>query len=86
MACVVSDSPSWPLLEQQTTDLVYVRLHGHSELYASGYAPASLDHWADRCRTWLGEGRDVHVYFDNDARGRAPHDAVALLDRLRRPS
>jgi uncharacterized protein YecE (DUF72 family) len=24
----------------------------------------------------------VWVYFDNDARGRAPWDAVALLERL----
>jgi uncharacterized protein YecE (DUF72 family) len=30
----------------------------------------------------LSEGSDVHVYFDNDSRGRAPHDAVALIDRL----
>ena len=24
----------------------------------------------------------MHVYFDNDARGHAPWDAVRLLDRL----
>ena len=28
------------------------------------------------------EGRDVYVYFDNDAEGRAPHDALALAERL----
>ncbi len=79
---VVSDSPAWPCFETVTSDLVYVRLHGHSKLYSSGYAATSLDRWAARVREWVASGLDVLVYFDNDARGRAPHDAVALLSRL----
>ena len=83
IGCVVSDSPGrWPMADVVTSDLVYVRLHGHTQLYASGYSSASLDRWAARCREWSRSG-DVHVYFDNDARGRAPWDAVGLLDRLR---
>jgi uncharacterized protein YecE (DUF72 family) len=83
VALVASDSPgAWPYLEEGTTDLRYVRLHGHTELYASGYSTTSLDRWADKVRSWAGDGCDVHVYFDNDARGRAPHDAVSLLGRL----
>ena len=31
-----------------------------------------MDQWAQRCRGWAAAGRDVYVYFDNDARGRAP--------------
>jgi uncharacterized protein YecE (DUF72 family) len=82
VSLVVSDSPTWPCFEQVTSDHVYVRLHGHTELYASGYSARSLDRWAARVREWQAGGRDVFVYFDNDARGRAPHDAVALLRRL----
>lgn len=83
VALVVADSPGkWPYLEERTSDLRYVRLHGHTELYASGYSPRSLDAWAEKCRRWREGGEDVLVYFDNDARGRAPYDAVALLDRL----
>ncbi len=37
--------------------------------------------WGLRPREWVGSGLDVLVYFDNDARGRGPHDAVALLSR-----
>jgi len=82
IGCVVSDSPRrWPMAEVVTSDVVYVRLHGHTELYASGYAPASLDRWAEKCRRW-SERADVHVYFDNDARGRAPYDAMGLRRRL----
>jgi uncharacterized protein YecE (DUF72 family) len=83
VALVLSDSPgAWPCFDEDTTDLRYVRLHGRTELYASGYAPPSLDTWAARLQTWEDAGRDCFVYFDNDARGRAPHDAVSLLDRL----
>jgi uncharacterized protein YecE (DUF72 family) len=83
VALVASDSPgAWPYLEERTAEFMYVRLHGHTELYASGYSPASLDRWAEKAAVWSDEGLDVYVYFDNDARGRAPHDAVALLERL----
>jgi uncharacterized protein YecE (DUF72 family) len=80
---VASDSPgAWPYFEHRTADIMYVRLHGHTELYASGYSSRSLDRWARKARGWLAAGADVHVYFDNDSRGRAPHDAVALMERL----
>jgi uncharacterized protein YecE (DUF72 family) len=83
VATVVADSAGrWPRVFEVTSDLVYVRLHGDQELYASGYSARALDEWASRCRDWTADGRDVHVYFDNDAKGHAPHDAVALQERL----
>ena len=84
VALAASDSPgTWPYFEERTADLMYVRLHGHTELYASGYSSRSLDRWAEKVRGWAADGLDVYVYFDNDSRGHAPHDAVALFDRLR---
>ena len=83
-ALVLADSPHrWPLLVEDTADFRYVRLHGHPDLYASGYSPASLDFWAEKVRAWLAAGQDAYVYFDNDVRGRAPYDAVALIERVR---
>ena len=58
---------------------MYVRLHGASELYTSGYSDRELDEWADRIRRW---NRDVYVYFDNDRKVRAPFDALRLAQRL----
>ena len=82
VACVVADTAGrWPMAEAVTSDLVYVRLHGDTELYASGYSDEALDRWADKCRAW-SERADVVVYFDNDAKGFAPHDAVRLRERL----
>ena len=80
---VVADSAGrWPRMADETGGFRYVRLHGESELYSGGYGAASLDRWADRVRGWLDDGLDTYVYFDNDIGGRAPHDAMALLERL----
>lgn len=80
---VVADTAGrFPFLTDVTSDFVYVRMHGDKELYASGYTPEVLDVWAERIRRWLGDGRDVYVYFDNDMKGCAPHDALALQERL----
>ncbi len=84
VACVLADTAGrWPRADVDTADFRYVRLHGDSELYTSGYSDAALDAWADRCRAWSEAGQDAFVYFDNDAKGFAPHDAESLLARLR---
>jgi uncharacterized protein YecE (DUF72 family) len=81
-ALVLADSPgTWPSFDEQTTDFVYARLHGDAELYTSGYTDEALDAWAEKVRRWRTE-HDVFVYFDNDAKVRAPADAIALAARL----
>jgi len=53
IALVVADTAGkWPALEDVTSDFVYVRLHGDSKLYVSGYTPQALDYWAGRVRSW----------------------------------
>lgn len=80
---VIADSAGkWPMMPDATSDFRYVRLHGEQELYTSAYTDESLDRWAAQCREWLVEGLDTHVYFDNDAAGHAPHDALRLWRRL----
>jgi uncharacterized protein YecE (DUF72 family) len=99
IALVVADTAgTWPYLEDITADFIYVRLHGDSELYVSGYTNEALDTWAERIRRWqAGESprtehtisppapvrpREVFVYFDNDVKVRAPVDAISLARRL----
>ena len=95
---VVADTVAWPLLVDVTADFVYCRLHGSKELYASGYEEEDLNVWADRIMAWATGGeasgryastvraatqpRDVYVYFDNDAKVRAPFDAMALEKKV----
>ena len=73
--------------EEVTSDFVYVRLHGSQVLYASGYTDEEIAAWSRRVRAWMrprgaAEGRDVYVYFDNDAWGHAPIDAQRLAKRV----
>jgi uncharacterized protein YecE (DUF72 family) len=99
VALVVADTAGrWPLLEDVTTDFVYVRLHGDVELYKSGYTDAALDRWAERVRAWRdgrklpdaklvapaarARRRDVYVYFDNDVKVHAPYDALNLAMKV----
>jgi uncharacterized protein YecE (DUF72 family) len=82
IALVVSDSAgTWIAIEEVTTDLVYLRLHGDEKLYESGYTDEALDHWAKKIRRWARDA-DVYVYFDNDIEVRAPFDAISLATRL----
>ena len=83
LAVCWSDAADWPLWEAITTDLVYVRLHGHARTCVSSYDAAALDAWAGRIHGWLDEQWQVHVYFDNSANGAAPQDALRLLERIR---
>jgi uncharacterized protein YecE (DUF72 family) len=83
IAVVTADTAGkWPMLLEPTSDLAYVRLHGAEELYVSGYDDRALDHWASRVAAWADSGLDVFVYFDNDAKGYAPFDAMRLRERL----
>jgi uncharacterized protein YecE (DUF72 family) len=80
IALVVADAAGkYPLIEEVTSDFVYVRLHGHDELYVSGYTDEGLDMWAKKVAKWRKQG-DVFVYFDNDAKAYAPRDAVKLQE------
>jgi uncharacterized protein YecE (DUF72 family) len=98
VALVCADTVAWPRLMDVTADFVYCRLHGSEELYASGYDGDALDAWCDRVASWargkepadadrIGPpadscARDVFVYFDNDTKVRAPHDAADLVARV----
>jgi uncharacterized protein YecE (DUF72 family) len=86
VAFVVADTAGrWPLVQELTSDHMYVRLHGDVELYTSGYSDEALDSWAERIQAWADTGRDVYVFFDNDVKVRAPYDAMALMQRLGLP-
>jgi uncharacterized protein YecE (DUF72 family) len=82
VATVLTDGAGLVRIDADTAPFRYVRLHGRPHLYRSRYGPASIESWAARIGPWLTDHDAVHVYFDNDAAGHAPHDAVALLDRL----
>jgi uncharacterized protein YecE (DUF72 family) len=101
IAWVIADTAGrFPYLEEITAGFVYIRLHGDTQLYASGYRPTAIERWADRIALWShgrepkdaarlssaarATSRDVYAYFDNDGSAHAPHDALALQAALLR--
>ena len=83
VALVAADTAGrHPRSIERTSDFAYVRLHGSTSLYASRYSDRELALWAEQITEWTGGGADVYVYFDNDAEGHAPHDAMRLAALL----
>ena len=82
LTLVADTAGLYPYLDAVTSPVVYVRLHGDTELYVSGYGEEALQDWAGRVRCWAQQA-DVYVYFDNDAKVHAPHDAMRLAQILR---
>ena len=58
VALVKADTVEWPLLMDVTSDIVYCRLHGSEELYASGYSDSALNVWMKRVLAWA-RGEEV---------------------------
>lgn len=83
IAWVIADTAGkWPYREDVTADFLYLRLHGETELYASGYDDASLERWADRIRAWAAgeEPADAHRIVDRDAPRAAGRDVYCYFD------
>jgi uncharacterized protein YecE (DUF72 family) len=53
IAFVFADTAKkWPYAEDLTADFVYVRLHGDTKLYVSGYSDDAIKWWANRIEHW----------------------------------
>lgn len=70
VAFVIADTADrWPYAEDITSDFVYMRLHGDTELYKSGYSKEAIEHWYKRIKSW--------------SRGTYPKDSKLFSKRVR---
>ena len=99
VAIVYADSADYPAIADVSGDFVYARLEAGVEHEPTGYSAAALDCWEKAARTWAKGGapdglpyvadpaptipRDTFVFFINGAKVRAPHGAMALIERVR---
>jgi uncharacterized protein YecE (DUF72 family) len=82
ISLALTDWPGLPIEGPLTAEFVFMRRHGPGSLYASNYSDAHLKRDAQRIRTWLAQGKDVYIYFNNDAFGYAVKNAQTLKDYL----
>ena len=77
-AFCIAHGSGLPLVERVTADFVYLRLHGGDVLYGSNYSDRELKGWAGKIEGWREKGKDIFVYFNNDAYGFAIKNALTL--------
>ena len=82
VALVIADTASkFPYFEDVTADFVYVRLHGDTKLYESGYTPEAIAHWARRVRAFAhGRIPERPVFVAPAPRRRVPRDVYVYFD------
>src|SRR5665213_2853299 len=92
VALVVAETAGrWPMLQDVTTDFLYLRLHGDKKLYSSGYGPRALQRWADRISAWsAGAEPDDAIKADPGTKAaRRPRPVYCFFDntdvKLRAP-
>jgi uncharacterized protein YecE (DUF72 family) len=68
VAAVIAESARrWPMIQDITADFLYMRLHGDTEIYRSGYSDKALRRWAVRIAAW--------------SRGTEPGDARKIVPK-----
>jgi uncharacterized protein YecE (DUF72 family) len=82
VALCLHDSAQLEVTGPVTSPFVYVRRHGTTGRYQGSYPARMLAQDARRIRAWVGEGRDVYVYFNNDHRAFAVANALRLRSLL----
>jgi uncharacterized protein YecE (DUF72 family) len=73
-------SPEVPMDLRLTAPWTYMRMHRGQ--WGMGYSDTELAEWGDRIQSFLAQGIDVYVYFNNDAEGHALKDACRLQTYL----
>ncbi|MGE5894043.1 MAG: DUF72 domain-containing protein [bacterium] len=74
----------WPAFLENlpvTSDFVYIRRHGAGG-HDACYSRAELKKDAQRIKQFVKQGKDVYIYFNNDAFGYAPANAKELASLL----
>jgi len=83
VASVVSDSAKrFPVIDDVTADFVYVRLHGHEQLYTGGYSDELLDWWAKRVKAWQrgGQVKAPHLVEPERKLEKTERDVFVFFD------
>lgn len=80
VALVAGQSSRWPGIRRVTSDVVYIRMHGPEELFASAYSTEQLEEWAAYITDLPEQVKRVYVYFNNDFHGHALRNAKELME------
>jgi len=74
----IADLPNAPHVEVLTADFIYIRLHGSKAKYSSNYPKKELREAAVKAKGWIASRKALYAFFNNDAYGYAPKNAVSF--------
>lgn len=80
------DSPGLAVPRLAVGPITYVRLHGAGGTYQGSYPDAVLDRWWGWMKEQVKAGKDLYVYFNNDAEAHAVFDALRLKHKAGLPA
>jgi uncharacterized protein YecE (DUF72 family) len=72
------DLPGLVVPRRAAGPIAYVRLHGAGGLYQGSYPTSTLRSWWKWMEEQVRSGKDLYVYFNNDAEAHAVYDALRL--------
>ncbi len=82
IAICMADWPEFLKDVPVTADFVYIQRHGEGGNYAASYTTEQLKEDAAMVKDYLKQGKDVYVFFNNDAFAYAPQNAMELKSIL----
>jgi uncharacterized protein YecE (DUF72 family) len=82
VSLVLADKPGFAAEGPVTANFIFLRRHGPGAMYASNYQEEMLSSDARKIKAWMGEGKDVYIYFNNDMAGYAVRNATRLKELM----
>ncbi len=82
IAFSIVSAPELPFIPVETSDNIYIRLHGKDKWYAYNYSKKELDELSLIIKEYLKKKKNVWVYFNNDYNAYAPKNALYLKKKL----
>jgi uncharacterized protein YecE (DUF72 family) len=79
-ALCMADHPPFLSTLPATADFMYIRRHGKEGNHATSYCTELLKEDAKCIKAHLKKKEDVYLYFNNDAMGYAPKNALELVN------
>lgn len=79
----MADWPSFLNELPVKSNYVYIRRHGHQGDYSSCYTEEEISSLARRIKEYAESGKDVYIFFNNDAYAYAVYNARQLIDILK---
>jgi uncharacterized protein YecE (DUF72 family) len=82
VSLVIADTAAkFPYFEDLSADFVYIRLHGDTKLYESGYTPDAIEHWARRVKAFsTGKQPERPVLVSPERPPRRERDVYVYFD------